>query len=309
MAQRLAELLRTVEVAVPQEAHGLRVFGLHWAPGNGLLYTTLDEALTERTLEVSEVSAGGSVPTLRVINRGDRMVFLMAGEQLIGAEQNRILNASILVPARSELPIPVSCVEAGRWRYRSPHFASGGTMAHGALRKVMSDGVKGAYRREGRPSSDQGAVWSEVARKLDKLGTVSASAELHQAYADHAYRLSDFLGRLSVPAGCSGAAFALGGQLVAADLFDQPATLAKLWEKLVRAFALDALEAARGTETSVAPEAVRQWLHGAAVARAETFKSPGLGHDVRLEGTGVVGAGLVLDEQPIHVELFADVAA
>jgi hypothetical protein len=307
MTYRLAELLRTVDVGVPQEAEGLQLFGLRWLPGRSLPYATLDEALAEKTLEISEVSASGSVPTLRVSNRGDRMVFLMAGEQLIGAKQNRILNASILVPAQSELPIPVSCVEAGRWRYRSPHFSSDGTMAHGALRKVVSHGVKGSYERAGQPTSDQGAVWGEVARKLTKLGSVSASSELHQAYADHAYRLSDFLAKLTVPAGCSGVAFALGGRLLAVDLFDQPATLVKLWEKLIRAYALDALEEAGETKPAVSAESVRHWLQEVAEARPETFKSPGLGDDIRLEGTSVVGAGLVVDEVPIHVELFAEV--
>ena len=42
------------------------------------------------------------------------------GEQLAGGKQNRVLNASILVPAKSELPIPVTCVERGRWALRDP---------------------------------------------------------------------------------------------------------------------------------------------------------------------------------------------
>jgi hypothetical protein len=31
-----------------------------------------------------------------------------------------------------------------------------------------------------------------------------------------------------------------------------------------------------------------------------------LGYDVRLEGAGVVGAGLLVEEHPVHAELFAD---
>jgi hypothetical protein len=49
-----------------------------------------------------------------------------------------------------------------------------------------------------------------------------------------------------------------------------------------------------------------RWLHGAAAARTETFKSPGVGDDVRLEGPSLVGAGLVIDGQPIHVEVFSN---
>ena len=48
----------------------------------------------------------------------------MDGEELLGAKQNRIVNLTILVAANSELTIPVSCVEAGRWRARSRAFTS-----------------------------------------------------------------------------------------------------------------------------------------------------------------------------------------
>jgi len=54
---------------------------------------------------------------------------------------------------------------------------------------------------------------------------------------------------------------------------------------------------------------VLAWLRSAAGAKAEPFKSAGLGEDVRLEGPNLVGAGLVVEEQPIHVELFAEQAA
>src|SRR5204863_4244462 len=106
------------------------------------------------------------------------------------------------------------------------------------------------------------------------------------------------------PAGCNGVAFAVGGRIAGADLFDKSETLAKLWPKLTRAYTLDALEHRESAGPVVTAAAVQQWLHGGAQAQAEPFKSPGLGYDVRLTGAGVVGAGLVLDEIPVHVELF-----
>lgn len=40
---------------------------------------------------------------------------MLEGEQIIGLKQNRIVNMSILIKENSELPVPVSCVEEGRW--------------------------------------------------------------------------------------------------------------------------------------------------------------------------------------------------
>jgi hypothetical protein len=47
------------------------------------------------------------------------------GEELIGAKQNRIVNATFLIAGQTEITVPVSCVEQGRWAYRSQKFASG----------------------------------------------------------------------------------------------------------------------------------------------------------------------------------------
>jgi hypothetical protein len=303
---QLTKLLKTVRVIQAQDAGGLQVFGLRWEQGNGLNYTTLDDALAATTLEVSEVSEGGSVPILKVVNKGHTLVFLMAGEQLIGAKQNRVLNASIMVAAQSELPIPVSCVEAGRWRYRSRQFASSGTSSHGVLRKMMSLHAHEGYRTEGTPTSKQGEVWGEVSRKLGSLGSRSESAALYQTYEDHRQRLDEVLDKLHVPAECSGVVFAVAGKIAGADLFDKPATLAKLWPKLVRSHTLDVLEAPDAEAVTLTVDAVQQWLHSAASAKAEPFKSPGLGDDIRLEGEALVGAGLVVEDHPVHVELFVN---
>ena len=74
----------SVGICSVQQAANLQVFGLQWSAGNGLDYTTLDEALLDKVLDVAEINEGGQVPTLKVANRSERMVFLMAGELLVG---------------------------------------------------------------------------------------------------------------------------------------------------------------------------------------------------------------------------------
>jgi hypothetical protein len=86
-------------------------------------WLTLEEA-GDRA-RVTEVSEAGSVPFLKVANRADRPHLLLDGEELLGAKQNCILNTTVLVDAHTEVTIPVSCVEQGRWGYRGRQFRPG----------------------------------------------------------------------------------------------------------------------------------------------------------------------------------------
>jgi hypothetical protein len=232
------------------------------------------------------------------------MAFLMAGEQLKGGKQNRVLNASIMVPAQAELPIPVSCVERGRWGYRSAQFGSSGSSSHSRLRRMMHLHATEGYRDHGQPSSKQGEVWQEVDRKLDETHSMSGTMLLQQAYEDTEVELRNTVDQLQLPEGASGAVFVLAGRIVGFDLFDKPETLAKLWPKLARAYALDAhTQREQGQPLSVAE--VARWLHGTGQGKEEVFKSPGVGDDVRLESQELLGACLLVEDQPVHVEAFA----
>jgi len=302
MTASWAELLQSVEVTLPRQAGTLQVFGLHWPNPSRLSYRTLDEGLTSGELALTEQTEPGQVQTIRVVNRAPDPAFLLAGEQFVGAKQNRVLNVSVLVAGHTTLAFPVSCVEAGRWHYRSAAFASAGTLAHGALRRLICRHAGESCRAGETPASRQTEVWHEVARKLTTLETVSASGALQQAYIDYRGRLT--ADRLAAPEGASGAAFSRGGRLLGVDLFDQPATLKRLWSKLVQSYALDALGHGDAPAPLMSPAWVRRWLRGASRARAEAFASVGLGQDVRLGGERLVGAALVLEDRPIHLELF-----
>ena len=78
MTTQLAERLQAVEVGEAVEVEGLQVFALRWDTGAGVDYLTLDESLASGTLEVTELSEGGSVPTLKVHNKGDTLAKLRA---------------------------------------------------------------------------------------------------------------------------------------------------------------------------------------------------------------------------------------
>src|SRR4051794_22379507 len=96
------------------DVHGpLAVFPLFGPPAVAEYVAFADGCA--RGLLVKELDAGASVNDLVVLNPTDADVLLYEGEEVLGAQQNRTFDVSVLVGAGTSVRVPVSCVEHGRW--------------------------------------------------------------------------------------------------------------------------------------------------------------------------------------------------
>jgi hypothetical protein len=262
---------------------------------------------TLSSVQITEVSAAGSVPELRVTNSLDVRVFLMDGQELIGAKQNRILNTDVLVPAGGALSIPVSCVEQGRWRQVSPSFTSGKSASH-RVRSSKLARVHQSLKTGRKHDAEQVEVWQDVAMSLAASETSSPTGALADAYAQRERELASFRRDLQLPNDAVGLAAFHDGKLQGLDLFDRHATLRYFWESLLDSYAIDFLAAPiNPTEPAQSGEAhaVQAALDAAAAARWEPFDSPGEGQDWRLSDPAYAGAALVWEDKVvIHLQLF-----
>src|SRR5512139_1136240 len=154
--------LLEMELGAGQSFENMTVFELLRPLNGGPEYVTLREALERGAFTVTEVSEGGSVPELAVVNKGEVAVLLLDGEELRGAKQNRILNTTILVAPKSTIKVPVSCVEHGRWSYQSREFLESGNVMHREMRMLNVRKVNESLRSARQFRSDQGEVWNKV---------------------------------------------------------------------------------------------------------------------------------------------------
>src|SRR5260370_19892305 len=113
----LQEEFSRIEIGRSSEFRNVIVFQLmrRSAALQPLDYLLLEDGIAQGKVRVTELNAGGCVPELRLENNADIPVLLVDGEELVGAKQNRVLNLTILAPAKRTTIIPVSCVDAGRW--------------------------------------------------------------------------------------------------------------------------------------------------------------------------------------------------
>ncbi len=276
----------------------------------GLEYVVLDEGLSSGLVEVTEVSEDGRVPELRVVNRGPKPTLIVDGKELVGAKQNRVVNLTILAGAHSTVTIPVSCVEAGRWRARSRVFESAPRAQYASGRAKRTSRVSVSMRRSESRSGNQAEVWADIAEKSERLQSESPTGAMDAIFVQHA----DFIDACVAASGPverqAGALFIVAGRIVGLDLFDSETTLRKLLPKLVRSAAVEALDAeVRGAQAPGKPFPFRRLSEHflSLVEQSEIHSTPalGIGEDIRLTASGLTGAALVAHGRAVHLAAFA----
>ena len=302
--QTVSEVLHSLTAGTETQLGNLAVTPLFGQQIKHPSYLTLDEALSDSSVHITEVSETGSVPDLLVVNRGALGVLIVDGDEFVGAKQNRVANLSILVPANTTLVIPVSCVESGRWHHTSRTFRSEkrSYYAEGRARKAAH--VTEALASRGTRHSRQGEVWADIAAKADRLAAHSATAAMSSMYDSHERPLAAFEARFPPHEGQVGAVYRVPGRLVGLETFDSATTYAKVAAKIVRSYALDAIDDA---PSHVVPERFDVAAFIAAIANAElrSFPAIGEGEDFRLTDPSFTGGGLMARDRLIHISAFA----
>ena len=284
----LKSYLGRLSVLAPEHHDGLTLYPIA-AKGDFALahLLTLDEALSRKALVVTELAEGAQVNTLLLENVSTRPIFVMAGEILRGAKQDRTMQNDLLIPPKSgKMKVSVFCTEHGRWVENSKAFES------------ADQAVPNSVRQAAKVEKSQRRVWRSIEQNQDKLNASAPTAAAKDVYAaPHVQRdLKPFLDRLSGlsarHAGVVGVVAAYGDRLVAVDVFGDDDLFRRLYPKLLRSYVVDVLnDKAQGR-------------FGANDARALLASATG-GSWVR-QGTEGVGAALALSQARTHGSALID---
>jgi len=303
--QAFADAVRHVAFGPVSAFQNLSVVPLVSPDERAAEYLTLDEALAGGWAHITEVNEDGRVSELKIVVKGDRAVLLVDGEELVGAKQNRVLNLTILVPALSTTPIPVSCVESGRWHHRSRGFASSPRAQFAEGRAARAKQVTDSLMDAGHRRSDQGAVWSLIAEKSARLRASSDTGAMSAIFERVGASLDEFVAAFPPIEHQVGAVFLINGHPAGLELFDAASTWRTLSPKLVRSYAVDALDR-RDAEQIPQASVDLPTVFARAVASSPVlcFPATGEGEDVRLTGADIAGAALVARGRAVHVSAF-----
>ena len=209
-------------------------------------FLTLQEALVQRKVVVYETK---SVNELSIQNFSDEDVYVQSGDIVKGGQQDRMIGVDLIVPPRSgKMPISAFCVEHGRWSGRGNERAA-----------VFSSSSDVATTRElklaAKRSTSQGEVWRSVSVAQGKLSR-NVGSRVNSPVSESSLQLAvenkrvqetadSYIKALSAIANDSndviGYVFAINGKVNSADIYGSNVLFKKLWPKLLKANAMEAI--------------------------------------------------------------------
>lgn len=300
---------QTIKLGNPKIYKGVAIYPIFSGVTPKLDYLSLTMAMERNVLKVTEIDEHGSVPELRVKNTAKRSVLLVDGEELEGAKQNRTLNSSILVPAESEILIPVSCTEQGRWSYSGhKQFKSSGHVLESKSRARKMKSVSKTLYKMNNYSGNQSEVWRGIHNFESEMESYSKTSSHKDVYKQGSGSFVKGFNKFKDPDyGQQGVMVVIDGHPVGLDFVSRPEVYRDIHEKLIKSYVFAPLS--KGTRVDIkekrASRAVAAFLARAESADLKVFDSVGHGVDLRAEVKHLVGAILNHENEALHVSFLS----
>jgi hypothetical protein len=253
----------------PYTHENLSIFLIHGAQKQRISsFLTLQEALDQKKVVVHET---GNVNQLAIENFSGTDIYIQSGDIVKGGRQDRVFPDDFVLPKMSgRVPISSFCVEQGRWTRRGTERADQFSASADSL---PTKSLKMAARK----SANQQQVWEQVAAarvviaasagNFDRTdganlrGFTPPSASITsmqlalenkkvtqatEAYIKHLAKIVE-----SQP-DAIGYAFAINGKLNSAEVYGSRELFARMWPKLLKASAIEAMaERSQGKPSAV----------------------------------------------------------
>jgi len=246
MAQERSKSASNYRLSGPYTHKNLTVFLVHGKDHTTKTFLTLEEALAQKKVRVYETK---DVNELAIRNLSNQDIYVQSGDVVRGGDQDRMISIDFIVPPKSgRMPIAAFCVESDRWSKRgnepSEVFAS-------SSNSVATKELKLAAKRD----NSQQAVWENVALAQAKLSkNVGGSVNNNVSVSSFELSLEDskvkdstaayinaLSGLVRTRSDVIGYVFAINGEINSADVYASHALFAKLWPKLLKSTAVEAV--------------------------------------------------------------------
>ncbi len=245
-----------------------------------------------------KITETGVIEKVILENPLDESIFVMDGEEFLGARQDRVAVTSALISSRCSVEYPVVCIEKERWEGEKELFEPGFS-AFPKLRQTLT------FERRSAFEVDQKKVWKQVETKLTTLKVNSQTMSMHDTFKEKEKEIKDYLYWEPEEETVGVMAFTSRGFLCC-DIFGSAELFASLKDKVLSGYALDALEdRIKGKPFDIArhkPEAIMEEIYS--TKKEKEHPSVGVGVEEIVKARKIKGKILKDNETLIHATFF-----
>lgn len=267
-------------------------------------YISIGTAIREKLIEINEKSDAGSVNNILVTNNSGKYVFMMDGDILTGAKQNRIINTSILIAPQSKTEIKVSCVEQGRWRKESESFDLPNYSAPTSLRMKKNKDVMENLKNGKEHYANQSKIWNEVDATLKRMYVKSETSSLFDVVRERGEEMDLTTKAYERNDNANGIAIYHESRLIGLDLFNSSSVYKEYFYKVIGGAAWEVLN--KKQKVNEINESELKYKTLEAIDKIEVcekmkFNGVGVGYEERFENDDFNGFQLMFENKVIHL--------
>lgn len=302
MKENIFKVLDNIKFGKPQTYRNMTILPLIYKNGNKVEYISLNTALKNDYITIKELDEGATVSELKVINHSKHNVLIIDGEQFVGAKQNRIINASVFVGANSKFVIDVSCVEEGRWHHVTDKFKESDNLLISNIRAKKVADVNMSLRRSKSFMANQGEIWNDIHRELSEFRVASKTSAMEDFYKVNKNNSQSYLDAFKLEDEQNGVLVFINDKPMGIEYISDTSVFAQNFTKIVKSYVPTAIR-----ETDNYKESDLDYIEQGKIFLAnfkdceiETFKSLGMGNDLRFNSEKVTASALVVENELIH---------
>ena len=170
------------------------------------------------------------VNTIIVSNKSVTPLLLVDGEEIIGGDQNRIMNATVVIAGESEMKIPVNCTEHGRWGYNHEFRQSD---------YILNSQTRFAKAHARGKRDVQGEVWRSI-DNLEMLHNYSSPTQaMSESYENKKADLNEIADSFEICKGQTGVVVIVDGEVKGFEIFSSPQIYSEYHEKILKSYLID----------------------------------------------------------------------
>ncbi len=224
------EISFDAEVLEPQVHENMVILPIKSKISYNLDILTLKKGLELGLVEVKECEKS-TVNTITVKNNAVTPLILIDGEEILGANQNRIVNNTLLIAPKTTQPISVSCTEHGRWNYKS-EFKQSEYIANFNTRRAKEF----ATRSHG---NSQQAIWNSIKSLEVENSYKSPTSAMSESYENLKIDHNEFLKAFKIVEGQCGVLVIQNGEIKGFEMFYNHQIYKEYHEKILRSYLID----------------------------------------------------------------------